>query len=168
MSVYARVNTNALSQDDLCTYVNMASWKNVPATSFQVRRQGVGLATCLTSATQPESRDLSDAANYSQPSFPRISLSPPTQCPSLKPVAADLPNAFVSVRITSPSIRQHLQIVQEAMVEKDESIKFALTSLDKLHVTLSVVHLADEDEQERYLKQHHYSDEGETSLIRHY
>ena len=59
-------------------------------------------------------------------------------------------NAFVSVRVSSPSIHQGLEVVQEAMVEKDEIVRSALTSLKKLHVTLSVICLEGEDEQERY------------------
>lgn len=60
------------------------------------------------------------------------------------------PNAFVSLRISSPSIHRSLQAVQEGMVGKDEAVRSALTSLDKLHITLSVIRLENEDDQERY------------------
>ena len=60
------------------------------------------------------------------------------------------PNAFVSMRVPSPSIRQGLEEVQKWMVEKDPDIKPALTSLNKLHITLSVIRLENEEEQERY------------------
>ena len=59
------------------------------------------------------------------------------------------PNAFVSVRILSPVIREGLAVVQEGMVEKDEEVRTVLTSLDKLHITLSVVRLESDDDQER-------------------
>ena len=61
------------------------------------------------------------------------------------------PNAFVSVRVGSPTIRSNLQMVQDAMVGKEREVKNVLTSLNKLHITLSVVHLEDE-EVERYEK----------------
>ena len=61
------------------------------------------------------------------------------------------PNAFVSMRVSSPSIRQGLEAVQELMVEKDAEVESVLTSLDKLHITLSVIRLENEEEQERYI-----------------
>ena len=60
------------------------------------------------------------------------------------------PNAFVSLRVSSPLIHKGLQAVQEGMVGKDEAVRSALTSLDKLHITLSVIRLENEDDQERY------------------
>ena len=59
------------------------------------------------------------------------------------------PNAFVSLRILSPSIHRGLEAVQRGMIEKNEDVKFALTSLDKLHITLCVVHLENHEEQDR-------------------
>ena len=59
------------------------------------------------------------------------------------------PNAFVSLRILSPSIRGGLETVQKAMVERDKTVQPALTSLDKLHITLSVICLENIEEQER-------------------
>ena len=59
------------------------------------------------------------------------------------------PNAFVSLRILSPSIHRGLEAVQRGMIEKNEDVKFALTSLDKLHITLRVVHLENHEEQDR-------------------
>ena len=55
----------------------------------------------------------------------------------------------MSLRIRSDSVRRGLGEVQTAMVEKDRAVEKALTSLDKLHVTLSVIHLEDEDEEEK-------------------
>ena len=60
------------------------------------------------------------------------------------------PNAFVSLRISSPAIHRGLHAVQEGMVGKDEAVRSALTPLVKLHITLSVIRLENEDDQERY------------------
>ena len=60
------------------------------------------------------------------------------------------PNAFVSLRIGSPSIRSGLEEVQRSMVEKDRAVKGVLTSLNKLHVTLSVIRLENKEEEQRY------------------
>lgn len=59
------------------------------------------------------------------------------------------PNAFLSLRICSPVIRAGLKEVQDAMIERDEAMKDALTSLDKLHVTLSVIRLENAEEEAR-------------------
>lgn len=64
------------------------------------------------------------------------------------------PNAFVSLRVSSPSIHKGLQAVQEKMVGKDEAVRSTLTSLDKLHITLSVIRLENDDDQERYSQYH--------------
>ena len=61
------------------------------------------------------------------------------------------PNAFVSLRIRSPSIRRGLEEVQNSMVEKDKDVKSVLTSLDKLHVTLSIIRLESREEEERFM-----------------
>ena len=60
------------------------------------------------------------------------------------------PNAFVAVRVPSRHIREGLAAVQSGMVEKEKAVQSALTSLDKLHITLSVIRLEDGDE-ERYV-----------------
>ena len=60
------------------------------------------------------------------------------------------PNAFVAVRVPSRHIREGLVAVQSGMVEKEKAVQSALTSLDKLHITLSVIRLKDGDE-ERYV-----------------
>ena len=60
------------------------------------------------------------------------------------------PNAFVAVRVPSRHIREGLATVQSGMVEKEKAVQSALTSLDKLHITLSVIRLEDGDE-ERYV-----------------
>ena len=60
------------------------------------------------------------------------------------------PNAFVSLRISSPSIRSRLEEVQRSMVEKDRAVKGVLTSLDKLHVTLGIIRLENKEEEQRY------------------
>lgn len=61
------------------------------------------------------------------------------------------PNAFVSLRISSPSIHSGLEEVQRSMVEKDRAVKGVLTSLDKLHVTLSIIRLENKEEERRYV-----------------
>ena len=60
------------------------------------------------------------------------------------------PNAFVSVRVPSPSIRRGLEEVQKWMVQHNAEVRSALTPLSKLHITLSVIRLENEEEQERY------------------
>lgn len=55
------------------------------------------------------------------------------------------PNAFVSIRIPSSQIRSKLEEIQQAMVEFEPSLKSSMVSLDKLHVTLMVLKLNQED-----------------------
>ena len=56
------------------------------------------------------------------------------------------PNAFIAVRIPSPRIRSGLEAVQKGMLEKEKMIRSTLTSLKKLHITLSVIRLEKGDE----------------------
>lgn len=60
------------------------------------------------------------------------------------------PNAFVAARIPSLLIREGLRSVQEAVVKYDRRLKDSLTSLDKLHLTLLVLNLPDNEDIERY------------------
>ena len=73
-------------------------------------------------------------------------LAVPTGTMSAKPPK---PNAFVSLRIPSLSIRRELEQVQEAMVGRDQNVKAVLISLSKLHITLTVIRLENEDEIEK-------------------
>ena len=57
----------------------------------------------------------------------------------------------MSVRVPSPSIRQSLEKVQKWMVQHDAEVQSALTSLNKLHITLSVICLESGEEQESVL-----------------
>ncbi len=59
------------------------------------------------------------------------------------------PNAFVAVRIPSVQIRKGLESVQGAVVSFDRRLKDSLTSLDKLHLTLLVLRLGDNDDIEK-------------------
>ena len=59
------------------------------------------------------------------------------------------PNAFVSVRVPSWRVKSKLQEVQDAMVEIEPCLKSCLVSLDKLHVTMMVLRLNDEEETEK-------------------
>ncbi len=63
------------------------------------------------------------------------------------------PNAFVTVRIPSVQIRKGLESVQGAVVRFDRRLKDSLTSLDKLHLSLLLLKLADDAEIERWLKE---------------
>lgn len=57
------------------------------------------------------------------------------------------PNAFIAVRIPSSHIRSGLDAVQKGMLEKEKLIRSTLTSLKKLHITLSVIRLEKGDEE---------------------
>ena len=58
-----------------------------------------------------------------------------------------VPNAFVAVRISSENIRSSLDAVQKEMVRKEQALRYTLISLDKLHITLSVVRLEKQDQE---------------------
>ncbi|KAL5469354.1 hypothetical protein EMCRGX_G030604 [Ephydatia muelleri] len=51
------------------------------------------------------------------------------------------PNAFVSIRVRSPTIRMKMEEVQAAMEEREPLVVGSLVSLEKLHVTMMVVNL---------------------------
>ena len=57
------------------------------------------------------------------------------------------PDAFVAVRISSPSIRGSLELIQESLVEKNKKLKHTLVSLDKLHITMMVIKLGTDEER---------------------
>ncbi len=59
------------------------------------------------------------------------------------------PNAFVAIRIPSLQIKEGLEKVQESVVKFDRRLKGALTSLNKLHLTLLVLTLKDNDDIKR-------------------
>ena len=58
-----------------------------------------------------------------------------------------VPNAFIAVRIPCKNIHSSLDTVQKEMVRKEQTLRYTLTSLDKLHITLSVVRLEKQDEE---------------------
>ena len=60
------------------------------------------------------------------------------------------PNSFVAMRIPSVEIRDGLKSVQHSLMKFDRDMKHVITSLDKLHLTLLVLKLADDSEVERY------------------
>ena len=69
--------------------------------------------------------------------------------PKQEPKSA--PNAFVSVRILSPEIRQKMEEVQQKMLERDKNLTSTFVSLMKSHLTLMVFRLNTEDEIEKYV-----------------
>lgn len=60
-----------------------------------------------------------------------------------------VPNAFVSIRINSPIIKENMKKVQQEMVVRDSRLKPLMVSLDKLHLTLMVMQLKNKEEEER-------------------
>ena len=60
------------------------------------------------------------------------------------------PNAFIAVRVASWRIRDKVQQVQEQMVKEEPLLQSSMVSLDKLHLTLMVLKLDSEKEEERY------------------
>ena len=59
------------------------------------------------------------------------------------------PNAFVSIRVSSPDVRAGIEKIQQEMVGKDRRLQSAMVSLDKLHLTLMVLRLESKEEEER-------------------
>ena len=61
------------------------------------------------------------------------------------------PDAFVGIRITSPSVRESLKHIQESIVKKNGKLEGAMVSLNTLHITLMVIKLEDNKERiEKY------------------
>ena len=60
------------------------------------------------------------------------------------------PNAFVSIRVRSSTIRMKMEEVQAAMGAKEPKVAASLVPLEKLHVTLMVVNLRDKEQIEMY------------------
>ena len=59
------------------------------------------------------------------------------------------PNAFVSIRISSPEIRANVERVQQEMQHMDRQLRSAMFPLDKLHLTLMVLKLDNCEKEER-------------------
>ena len=57
------------------------------------------------------------------------------------------PDAFVGIRITSPSVRESLKHIQESIVKKNGKLEGAMVSLNTLHITLMVIKLEDNKER---------------------
>lgn len=57
------------------------------------------------------------------------------------------PDAFVAIRISSPQIRSSLERVQSSMTAVESRLGAAMVSLDKLHLTLMVLRLGEEEER---------------------
>jgi len=55
----------------------------------------------------------------------------------------------VSIRVASPAIKAGIERIQQEMVGKNRSLRSTLVSLDKLHLTLMVLKLESEEEEER-------------------
>lgn len=63
------------------------------------------------------------------------------------------PNAFVSVRVASPVVREKLEAMQEHISEHDPKLSGLCVSTKKLHLTLMVMRLEDDEAIERYVDQ---------------
>ena len=74
-----------------------------------------------------------------------LSLLLGTHKPSIKP------NAFVSIRISSPEIKANMERVQQEMQHRDRRLRSTMVSLDKLHLTLMVLRLDNSEEEKRYV-----------------
>ena len=59
------------------------------------------------------------------------------------------PNAFVALPIKSVSINQQIEQIQNHMLQKDPKVKRALIPLNRLHITLMVMRLSDQDSIEK-------------------
>ena len=57
------------------------------------------------------------------------------------------PDAFVAIRISSPQIRSSLERIQSSMTAVESRLGAAMVSLDKLHLTLMVLRLGEEEER---------------------
>ena len=56
-------------------------------------------------------------------------------------------DAFVAIRISSPQIRSSLERIQNSMTAVESRLGAAMVSLDKLHLTLMVLRLGEEEER---------------------
>ena len=52
-----------------------------------------------------------------------------------------IPDSFVAVRFSSPTLKQNLEVVQQHMIEIDKKLKPTLIPLVKLHITLMTLQL---------------------------
>ncbi len=68
---------------------------------------------------------------------------------SVSTAAMVRPNAFISIRIPSPDIKEKLTKLQDEMVKTNRYLRSSMVSLDKLHLTLMVMRLSNEEEEER-------------------
>ena len=59
------------------------------------------------------------------------------------------PNAFVSIWIPSPEIRNNVERVQQDMIRNEPLLESAMVPLEKLHITLMVMLLNSAEEEER-------------------
>eukprot|EP00057_Strongylocentrotus_purpuratus_P000844 XP_001184597.1 PREDICTED: uncharacterized protein LOC754150 [Strongylocentrotus purpuratus] len=59
------------------------------------------------------------------------------------------PNYFVAIQVCSPEIHQALQNVQQTVMAGDEKLKDAMVPIPTLHLTIMVMHLANDEDVER-------------------
>ena len=57
------------------------------------------------------------------------------------------PDAFVAIRISSPQIRSSLEYIQSSIVSVESRLRQAMVSLNKLHLTLMVLKLGEDEER---------------------
>ncbi|KAG1661713.1 A-kinase anchor protein 7 isoform gamma [Nymphon striatum] len=59
------------------------------------------------------------------------------------------PNHFVAIKVNNPEIRQKLSGVQQFILDKEPYLKSVIVDVATLHLTLLVIHLANEEEIEK-------------------
>nr|XP_006811111.1 PREDICTED: uncharacterized protein LOC100368455 [Saccoglossus kowalevskii] len=64
------------------------------------------------------------------------------------------PNYFVAIQVSNPEIHKNLRNVQLAVMQSDEKLKDAMIPIPTLHLTVMVMHIANDEELERGFKPH--------------
>ena len=59
------------------------------------------------------------------------------------------PNAFISMRIPSSTVREKFEEIQQKLRDADPSLKSAMVSLKTLHITLMVLRLDSTEQEEK-------------------
>ncbi|XP_070556807.1 uncharacterized protein [Ptychodera flava] len=59
------------------------------------------------------------------------------------------PNYFVAIQVSNPTIHESLKNVQASVMKSDEKLKDAMIPIPTLHLTVMVMHIANDEELER-------------------
>ncbi|XP_077991853.1 uncharacterized protein LOC144446045 isoform X2 [Glandiceps talaboti] len=59
------------------------------------------------------------------------------------------PNYFVAIQVSNPEIHDNLRNVQQSVMKSDEKLKDAMIPIPTLHLTVMVMHIANDEELER-------------------